>query len=109
METRKIASIGTAAGNTTTLWQPLPDGPVITIPVGSTNVPVTSVAGFEVGQKIGIGYGATYPTVAKAVEQYEVVTVTAVGKPGTQAWLGGGRESRRHQHQGVVRRQHLGR
>jgi len=87
VETRRIASIGTAAGNSTTLWQPLPDGPVITIPVGSTSVPVTSVAGFEVGQKIGIGYGATYPTVAKAVEKYEVVTVTAVGKPGTQAWL----------------------
>ncbi len=88
VETRKIASIGTAAGNTTTLWQPLPDGPVITIPAGSTNVPVTSVGtGFEVGQKIAIGYGATYPTVAKAMEKYEVVTVTAVGKPGTQAWL----------------------
>ena len=87
METRKIASIGTAAGNSTTLWQPLPDGPVITIPVGSTNVPVTSVAGFEVGEKIALGYGATYPAVAKAMEKYEVVTVTAVGKPGTQAWL----------------------
>jgi hypothetical protein len=87
VEIRKIASIGTAAGNSTTLWQPLPEGPVITIPVGSTNVPVTSVGGFEVGQKIGIGYGATYPTVAKAVEKYEVVTVTAVGKPGTQAWV----------------------
>ena len=99
-ETRKIASIGTAAGNITTLWQPLPEGPVITIPVGSTNVPFTGAGGgfgggfgggggfaVEVGQKIGIGYGATYPTVAKAVEKYEVVTVTAVGKPGTQAWL----------------------
>ena len=42
---------------------------------------------FAVDQKIGIGYGATYPTVAKAVEQYEVVTITSVGKPGTQAWL----------------------
>ena len=104
VETRKIASVGTAAGSaapessfgrgrpgssdgTTTLWQPLPDGPVITILPGSTNVPVTSVAGFEVGRKIGIGYGATYPTVAKAAEKYEVVTVTAVGKQGTQAWL----------------------
>jgi hypothetical protein len=87
VETRKIANMGTAAGNSTTLWQPLPEGPVITIPVGSTNVPVTSVAGFEVGQKIGIGYGATYPTVAKTMEKYEVVTVTAVGKQGTQAWL----------------------
>ena len=94
METRKIASAGTAAGNSTTVWQPLPDGMVITIPVGSTNVPVTGggrggsdLTGFEVGQKIGIGHGATYPAVAKGVEKYEVVTVTAVGKPGTQAWL----------------------
>jgi hypothetical protein len=96
LETRRIASIGTAAGISTTLWQPLPDGPVITIPAGSTNVPVTGsgggrgatdLTGFEVGQKIGIGYGATYPTIAKAIERYEVVTVTAVGKPGTQAWL----------------------
>jgi len=33
-------------GSPTTLWQPLPEGPVITIPVGSTSVPVTSTAGF---------------------------------------------------------------
>ena len=39
VETRKIASIGSAASNSTTLWQPLPDGPVITIPVGSNDVP----------------------------------------------------------------------
>ncbi|MBN1998392.1 lamin tail domain-containing protein [candidate division KSB1 bacterium] len=71
----------------TTVWQPIPDGPVITIPAGSVNIPVTSVAGFEVGQKMGIGYGAVYPTVAQAVEKYEVVTITQVGKPGTQAWL----------------------
>ncbi|MFL6437805.1 MAG: arabinofuranosidase catalytic domain-containing protein [Terriglobales bacterium] len=87
LETHKIASIGTAASNHTTLWQPLPDGPVITIPVGSTNVPVASVSGFVVGQKMAIGYGATYPAVARDVEQYEVVTVTAVGKPGTQGYL----------------------
>ena len=88
LETRKIVSVGTAAGADTTLWQPLPDGPVITIPVGSTNVPVTSVAGFAVGEKIALGYGATYPAVAKAIEHYEVATVTDVGKPGTQAFLG---------------------
>jgi hypothetical protein len=90
VETRKIANLGTAAGNSTTLWQPLPDGPVITIPPGSTNVPFTGTGGgftVEVGQKIGIGCGATYPTVAKDVEKYEVVTVTAVGKPGTQTRL----------------------
>ena len=87
LETRKIVGVGTPAAANTTIWQPLPDGPVITIPVGSTNVPVTGVAGFEAGQKVGIGYGATYPTVSKATERYEVVTVTAVGKQGTQAWL----------------------
>ncbi|HPF01758.1 MAG TPA: arabinofuranosidase catalytic domain-containing protein [Bacteroidales bacterium] len=71
----------------TTVWQPLPDGPVVTIPAGSTNIPVTSVVGFEAGQKMAIGYGATYPTVSRAVEKYEVVTITSVGKPGTQGWL----------------------
>lgn len=86
-ETRKIASVGTAASNHTTLWQPLPDGPVITIPAGSTNVPVMSSDGFMVGQKMALGYGATYPTVPGGVEKYEVVTVTAVGKQGTQAYL----------------------
>jgi non-reducing end alpha-L-arabinofuranosidase len=106
LETFKIAGIGTAAGLgaprtsspqgavrpvepgiSTTVWQPLPEGPVITIPKGSTNIPVTSVDGFEVGQKMAIGYGATYPSVAQSIENYEVVTVTKVGKPGTQAWL----------------------
>ena len=86
-ENRKIVKLGTPAGTNTTLWQPLPDGPVITIPAGATNVPVTSTAGFEVGQKIALGYGATYPTVPEFTERYEVATVTAVGKPGTQAYL----------------------
>ncbi|HWS92813.1 MAG TPA: arabinofuranosidase catalytic domain-containing protein, partial [Mycobacterium sp.] len=88
VETRKILSVGTAAGSSTTVWQPLPDGPVIKVPAGSTSVPVTSVSGFAVGEKIGIGYGATYPAVANALERYEVATVTGVGKPGTQAFLG---------------------
>jgi hypothetical protein len=86
-ETHKIANLGTAATNHTTVWQPLPDGPIITIPVESTNVPVASVSGFAVGQKIALGYGAKYPSVAREIEQYEVVTVTAIGKPGTQANL----------------------
>jgi hypothetical protein len=88
VETRKIVSVGTAAGSSTTVWQPLPDGPIMTIPVGLTSVPVTSVSGFVAGEKIAIGYGATYPTVGKALEKYEVATVTAVGKQGTQAFLG---------------------
>ncbi len=102
LEKRKIASIGTAAGGSTTLWQPLPDGPVITVPAGSTNVPYTGAGGgfgggeggarfaVEVGQKIGIGYGATYPAVANSGEKLEVVTVTEVGKPGTQSVLAAG-------------------
>jgi hypothetical protein len=97
VETRKIASVGTATGSSTTLWQPLPDGPVITIPVGSTSVPYAGAGGgfggggggfaLEVGAKLGIGYGATYPVVLNTVEKYEVVTVTAVGKAGTQTYL----------------------
>ena len=71
----------------TTVWQPLPEGPVITIPAGSSNIPVTSTAGFKVGDKMAIGYGAQYPAVSNCTEKYEVVTVTEVGKPGTQAWL----------------------
>jgi non-reducing end alpha-L-arabinofuranosidase len=76
-----------APGTPTTVWQPLPEGPVITIPVGSKNIPVNSVSGFEVGQKMAIGYGATYPAVANTVEKYEVVTITKVGKSGTQGYL----------------------
>jgi non-reducing end alpha-L-arabinofuranosidase len=87
METRKIASLGTAATNHTTLWQPLPEGPVITIPSGSTNVPVESTSGFATGQKIALGYGSVYPVATNPQEQYEIATVTAVGKPGTQAYL----------------------
>jgi hypothetical protein len=86
-ETRTIANVGTEATSSTTLWQPLPDG-LMTIPVGSTNVPVTSTAGFAVGEKIALGYGDSYPAVARDTVKYEVATVTAVGKSGTQAWLG---------------------
>jgi hypothetical protein len=86
-EAHTIAKLGTAATNQTTLWQPLPDGPVITIPPGATNVPVQSVSGFAVGQKIALGYGASYPYVGSGLEKYEVATVTAVGEPGTQAYL----------------------
>ncbi len=103
-EIRKVVSVGTATGlgepkspsrfrppvepgTPTTVWQPLPDGPVITIPAGSTSIPVTSVDGFKVGQKMAIGYGATYPVVGRSIEKYEIVTVTKVGKPGTQAYL----------------------
>jgi len=87
MEVRKIASLGTAASNHTMLWQSLPEKLVVTVPPGSTNVPVEDASGFVVGQKIALGYGSTYPIVANSVEEYEIATVTAVGKPGTQAYL----------------------
>ena len=75
------------AGTPTTVWQPLPGGHGIEIPVGSTNIPVTSTAHFEVGQKMAIGYGTDRPAVSRTLEKYEVVTVTEVGKPGTQGYL----------------------
>jgi hypothetical protein len=70
------ATIISPGNFSTPLWQPVPDGP-ITVPAGSTNVPVTSTAGFKAGQKLAIGYG----------RKLEVATVTAVGLPGTQARL----------------------
>src|SRR5262249_4217466 len=71
------ATIVSPPSASTPLWQPVPDGPIITVPAGSTNVPVTSTSGFTVGQKLAIGYGDTL----------ETATVTAVGRPGTQARL----------------------
>jgi hypothetical protein len=87
-ETRKVVRVGTAAGQATPLWQPLPDGPIITIPAGSTSVPVTTTEGFAVGDVLALGYGASYPVVGRATEHYEKVTVTGVGTAGNQAWLG---------------------
>ena len=76
-ETRTIASVGTAATAMTTLFIPVSTGPWITIPAGSTNLPVTNATGFAVGQKIGIDIGGNY----------ELATVTAVGKAATQTTL----------------------
>jgi hypothetical protein len=70
------AAIISPPSPSTPLWQPLPDGPV-TIPPGSTSVPVTSTSGFTVGQKLALGSGRTF----------ETATVTAVGTPGTQDLL----------------------
>ncbi len=74
-----IMRVGTPAAPLTTLFIPVSTGPWLTIPAGSTNVPVTSVAGFVVGEKMAI-----------AVEgNLEVATVTAVGKAATQTTLTG--------------------
>jgi non-reducing end alpha-L-arabinofuranosidase len=94
-ETRKIANLGTAAGSPTTIWEPLPEGPILNFPVGTTKLPYTPAGGrgggggnfAEVGQKLAIGHGATYPFVANHIEKYEIVTVTAVGKAGAQTYL----------------------
>ena len=76
-ETRTIVSVGTAAAAMTTLFEPVSTGPWLTVPAGSTNLPVTNAAGFEVGQKIGIDIGGNY----------ELAAVTAVGKAATQTIL----------------------
>ncbi len=80
-----------AAGMPTTIWQPLPSGRGghgIEIPAGSTNIPVTSAQWFKAGDKMAIGYGTTKgAAVSNSMEKYEVVTITSVGKPGTQGYL----------------------
>lgn len=76
-ETRTIINAGTAATPMTTVFIPVSTGPWITIPPGTTNLPVTNAIGFEVGQKIGIDIGGNY----------ELATVTAVGKAATQTTL----------------------
>jgi hypothetical protein len=76
-ETRAIASIGTAAAAMTTVFIPVSTGPWLKFPAGSTSLPVASVDGVEVGQKIGIDIGGNY----------ELATVTSVGKAGTQTTL----------------------
>ena len=76
-ESRKIASVGTAATANTTLWQPLPEGP-ITSPgrldqhPGRRARPASRSA-----RRSRIGSGA----------KLEVATVTAVGRAGLQARL----------------------
>jgi len=49
-EPRTIVSVGTAATAMTTVFEPVSTGPWLTIPAGSTNLPVANAAGFEVGQ-----------------------------------------------------------
>ena len=76
-ETRSIVNVGTAAVPMTTIFVPVSTGPWLTFPAGSINLPVTNSAGFEVGQKIGIDLGGNY----------EVATVTVVGKAATLTTL----------------------
>lgn len=63
----------------TNIFIPVSTDPKHLFKAGSTNLPVTSVAGLEAGQKIGIDLGG----------KYEEVTITKVGTPGTQTTLVG--------------------
>jgi len=76
-ENRVVKSVGSAATVPTTIFIPVSTGPWLTVPAGSTNIPVMNATGFEVGQKIGIDAGG----------HHEIATVTAVGKAGTQSTL----------------------
>ena len=72
-----IAERGTPAGEFTTVFIPVSTGPWLSFPEGTTNLPLTSTAGFVAGESMGIGLGG----------DYEVVTVTEVGTPSTQSVL----------------------
>ena len=61
----------------TTLFTPVSTGPILRFPAGAEVLPMTTVDGIEVGQKLGIGLGG----------QYELVTVTEIGTPATQTNL----------------------
>lgn len=61
----------------TTVFIPVSTGPKLSFPAGTTTLPAASVAGFAVGDKMGIDLGG----------QYEEVTVTSVGTPATQSNL----------------------
>jgi hypothetical protein len=76
-ETRRIRSIGTPASAMTTIFVPVSTGPWLTVPAGSSNIPVKDISGFVVGQKIGIDKGGNY----------DEATVTGIGKPSTQTIL----------------------
>ena len=72
-----VIAKGAPAGAFTTLFTPVSTGPKLSFPAGATNLPVTSVAGFQVGHKMGIDLGGNY----------EIVEVTKVGTPSTQTVL----------------------
>ncbi|WP_315760711.1 arabinofuranosidase catalytic domain-containing protein [Sphingomonas sp. Y38-1Y] len=76
-ERRRIAQVGREASEPTTIFIPVSTGPRLVVPAGSTNLPVMNTAGFTVGDRMGIDAGGNH----------EVVTVTAVGKAGTQTVL----------------------
>ena len=78
-ESRTVRSVGTAATAPTKVFINVSTGPWLDFPAGTTNLPVHVADGFAVGDRIGIDLGGQY--------QYEVATVTAVGKAATQTTL----------------------
>ena len=76
-EAVRVVSVGTPAGEVTTLFTPVTSGPWLTIPSGSTTIPVTSTLGFVANEKLAIDIGG----------HLEIATATAVGKPATQTVL----------------------
>ncbi|WP_263418121.1 arabinofuranosidase catalytic domain-containing protein [Terriglobus albidus] len=83
-EKRTVVGIGQAAHAMTTIFIPVSTGPWLTIPAGSTNLPIANTSGFEAGQRVGIDIGGNY----------EEVTVKSVGKASTQTVLAGAASSR---------------
>lgn len=73
----KIVKAGKAASAPTSIFIPVSTGPWLEIPAGSTNIPLTSVAGIAVGDKLGIDMGGNF----------EAVSVTFVGTSATQTNL----------------------
>ena len=76
-EHRHISVMGKPATAPTTVFIPVSTGPWLTVPAGSTSLPVASIAGFVAGEKVGIDLGG----------KYEEATVTAVGKAATQTTI----------------------
>jgi hypothetical protein len=78
-ESHTIKSVGTAAAPATMMFVPVSTGPWLTLPPGANSIPVENVAGFAVGEAIGIGSG----------DHYDLARVTSVGRPSTQTDLVG--------------------
>ena len=66
-----------AAAPLTTIFIPVSTGPWLRFPAGTETLPVASVEGLRVGQRVAIGAGA----------DYEETVLTAVGTPATQTVL----------------------
>ena len=72
-----VLETGVPAGEFSTIFIPVSTGPKLEIPAGSTNIPVTSAAGLDAGQYMGIDLGGNCQTVR----------ITEVGKPALQTTL----------------------